>query len=236
MQDIRQSEEMPGLGSKTERLNKLFEKWQERNSTNNPELQSGFKLDGIINEQEFNKQEKKLLFIAKEPNDPEWNGGDYRKEWPDKANYRFADRIAALAYGCLNDFPPLSDYRKDEATNKSKMLQAVAFMNLKKTGGGGQANNDLIANIISNEKDLIIQEIEIIEPDIIIGGIGINSPYWKILFNDELSLENCGYDVRVGTWRKTKVIEFYHPSIRATPAMLYCLLQQVMSSHKYGDL
>lgn len=225
MQDLRQSEEM----TKTERLNELFKRWKQ-------ELQPGFKLDGIINEQEFSKQKKKLLFITKEPNDPEGNGGDYREEWPDNAKYVFANRIAALAYGCLNDFPPLSDYKKNEATNKLKMLQAVAFMNLKKTGGVGQANNELIKKIIHNEKDFIIEEINIIAPDIIIGGIGIDSPYWEILFETELSLKDCGYDVRVGTWRKTKVIEFYHPSIRATTAMLYCLLQQVICSSKFRDI
>ena len=45
-------------------------------------------------------------------------------------------------------------------------------MNLKKVGGGASVNYDVLKRTIITEKDLIVKEIKIIEPDIIIGSIG----------------------------------------------------------------
>ena len=75
--------------SKTEQLNQLFTRWQEEIS----EYQGHFIYDGIINEELYNKQKNKLLFIAKEPNDPDQTEWDFRDAWKEKPAHIFTYRI-----------------------------------------------------------------------------------------------------------------------------------------------
>ena len=60
-------------------------------------------------------------------------------------------------------------------------------MNLKKTNGISQSNNDDILKYVDNDKDFIVKEINIIDPDVIIccGNIFyLNSVFNEIKFND----------------------------------------------------
>jgi len=50
----------------TEQLDKLFDIWVRRF----PKYKDTFVTDGIIDEEVFIRQNLKVLFIAKEPNDP----------------------------------------------------------------------------------------------------------------------------------------------------------------------
>ena len=52
--------------SKNLKLNELFIDWER----SIPEYQNKFISDGIIDENEFCNAKKKILFIAKEPNNP----------------------------------------------------------------------------------------------------------------------------------------------------------------------
>ena len=89
----------------TEKLNALFHRWQ----VEFPDYQGKFTKDGINNEAVFNNQKLKLLFLAKEPNDPDQGGGDFREWWSEEVKYSFSHRICEWAFGLLNEFPPVED-------------------------------------------------------------------------------------------------------------------------------
>lgn len=57
------------MNTRTQKLNLLFEKFAK----DVPEYKSRFTKDGIINEQLYNETTPKILFIGKEPNNPEGN-------------------------------------------------------------------------------------------------------------------------------------------------------------------
>lgn len=55
----------------------MVHQWEE----DYPKYKGKLNRDGIINEIQYEKQRPKLLFIAKEPNDPEQIEGDFREWW-----------------------------------------------------------------------------------------------------------------------------------------------------------
>ena len=213
----------------THQLNDLFQCWQ----IEFPEYQGRFVSDGIINETLYGRQRLRLLFIAKEPNDPEQSGGDFRDWWTEEIKYSFSHRICEWAFGLINNFPPL-DKLSYENEKRVQILNSIAFMNLKKIGGGASADPDAIKEVVSREKHLLSKEIEIISPHVVVGGIG-NSGLWDSLFPG-IKLEDTGFDIKVAKYNSYKIIDYYHPSYRVPRAMSYCLLGRVYESEVFQGL
>jgi hypothetical protein len=215
---------------KTEELNNLFDEWE----TSYDPYKGKFTRDGINDEEKFNtlkKQGKAVLFIAKEPNDPEqrW-GGDFRIWWEERLWGTFSIRIGQWAYGITNDFPPFEEAVK----NALHGTHSIAFMNLKKIGGGSNANRSSIMKTVIETVDFLKKEISIIDPDIIIGG-GLYQEAWPLLFGKlNWSFSNTG--IWLSKWRKTKIISFYHPSNRLNKIDTYNLLRRVFHSDTYKNL
>lgn len=215
--------------TKTQKLDLLFEKWQKVF----PENQGKFKYDGIIDEDNFERQKVKLLFIGKEANDEQQNEGDYRSWWKEVVKYQFSIRLSEWAFGILNSFPPIESISESQDSRK-EILSSIAFMNLKKTGGGNTADVNNLKEIVIRERAFILDEIEIIKPDIIIGSIG-DVNLWQLIFRND-GFEESGYDVKIFRIKKMKIINFYHPSYRVPRAMSYSLLKNVYSSEKFNSL
>lgn len=213
----------------TQKLNELFHRWQ----TEYPEYQGKFASDGIINETLYNNQKLRLLFIAKEPNDPEQNGGDFRNWWSEEVKFSFSHRICEWAFGLLNSFPPLNALSYDNK-ERVQILNSIAFMNLKKIGGGSGADHEVIKEVVSRERLLLSEEIEIIKPHIIVGGLG-NSELWEPLFPG-IKFEDTGFDIKVARYNSYKIIDYYHPSYRVPRAMNYSLLGRVYESKVFQQL
>lgn len=213
---------------KTKKLNRLFEKWEKDYS----QYRGKFKKDGIIDEAKYSTTTPKILFIAKEGNDVDQAPGDFRNWWlTDGIKYSFSHRLSEWAYGILNNFPPLESITYDQ---KYQALLSVSFMNVKKSGGGSKSSISEIAKHIEENKERLTTEINIIQPEIIIGSL-TNSSLWKILFG-EISLINSGYDIYIFMWNGIKIVDYYHPSNRYPRAMNYALLKEVIKSKSFKSL
>jgi len=213
--------------NKTEQLNKLFKEWKKRVPENNV-------WDGIIDEKLFNEANKKILFITKEPNNPKQEAYDFREWWKDEIKYAFSLRIAEWSYGIFNDFLPEYDeiWKNEESVKKA--LWSIAFMNIKKVGGGGKSKFDRIMYHVKKSYDFIHREIDIIDPEIIILGIT-----WKEIRTElfpDLEWKDSGYDIAIAKYKKTKIIDFYHPSSRNAPAAAYSLMQNIIRSKAFKEL
>ena len=213
--------------TKTARLNRLFDEWKQQRPK---EETRGMCLDGIVCEERYEKMKPKVLFIAKEPNDPERKGFDFRKWWcEDGPKYPFSWRLCEWAYGIWNEFPPLSKFDK---ADELEIMRSIAFMNLKKVGGGSTADPQTIRDTTKRDRDFLYRQIKIIEPDVIVGGIG-DSGLWSLLFCGT-EFHDSGFNIGVAHGavgeRKVPVIDFYHPSYRVPRAMQYCLLGRVFQT------
>ena len=214
--------------TKTEKLNRLFDGWKRQR----PEEAQRMCLDGIVCEERYENTNPKILFIAKEPNHPEGPGFDFREWWNEEVWGGFSIRLCEWAYGILNGFPPLAQF--DEKTDEYKLdiMRSIAFMNLKKAGGGNQADPQEIRRFTERDQDFLRRQIEIIDPDVIVGGIG-DSSLWGVLFPG-VEFQSSGFDIGVAyvavNERKVLVIDFYHPSFPVPRAMSYCLLGRVLKT------
>ena len=213
----------------TEQLNNLFVRWQ----SDFPEYQGKFVKDGIINETDYKDQKIRVLFIGKEPNDPEKKGGDFREWWSVEIKWTFSRRICEWAYGFLYDFPAIGTLPNDNDV-RLKILNSIAFMNLKKIGGGASVDQAVINETVIHEKHLILEEIEIINPHIIVGSVG-DSKIWELIFPG-IKFVNTGFRVWVAKFNSYKIIHYYHPSYRVPLAMSYCLLGRVYESEIFQQL
>jgi hypothetical protein len=206
---------------KTAELNELFKEWE--NETEG--YKDHFVRDGIINEESWKNATHKILYITKEPNNNKQEAGDYREWWKTDVKFGFGMRLAEWTHAINNISQPF-----DEIKNKSHkdILQQVALMNIKKTGGVGMSDGGVIRDECIKCKKHIVKQIDIIDPDIIILCLSWNHEINKMLFPD-LEWNDSGWDIKVGRWKEEKkIIDFYHPSARNGLAASYSLLQNVM--------
>jgi hypothetical protein len=190
--------------------------------------------DGIINEKFYSSSNPKVLFLMKEVNDPSESAcWDLSIMLYNELKYNFSYRLAEWSWGIFNDFIPLPDNNAKKEKLHS-MLRKTAIINLKKSGGGGFVNHDILNQHIIKNKNFIIKQIEIINPEVIIGGLGRTS-YWS-LFLDNLGWLSSGYDIKIAKWKNIKLVDFYHPSYQVPRAMSYCLLKSVLTSSAFCKL
>lgn len=213
------------MQNKTEQLNLLFDEWEQTVF----EYKDKFVRDGINNEQLYDNASPKILFITKEPNNPKQEAGDFREWWKDGIASTFSHRLAEWSYGLLNNFPEFDEIRKDKQPLNS--IQQVAFMNIKKSGGSGNAEYQRMIDHVKFNFDFLHRQIEIISPDIIITGTSWNELRDGLFPNVEW--KSSGYDIEIGKFKNVKVIDFYHPSSRTPPAASYSLLQNIILSDKF---
>jgi len=131
-------------------------------------------LDGATDNKEWSKlpKEQRILWILKEVND---YAGDLRSlldptelcgysKW--QATYGL---IAKVSYGILTG-KWVED--ADRLVKDEKVLQKIAVINVNKLGGTNRTNQQNLAEAAEEFHDIILKQIELLDPDIIIlGGV-----------------------------------------------------------------
>lgn len=166
---------------KTEQLNKLFKQWKQEqqnedvNLVNRTKIKSNnitkdnFCKDGIIDENIFEKENIKVLFIANEANDDNYMATDnkyssrvesfkeYHEKGKDVWKGKLRERTCALYKVITNNY----------CVSESEIACNFAFMNLNKRGGRNRSGKH-IEEYFKYYIKYIKKEIEIINPDIIV--------------------------------------------------------------------
>ena len=197
----------------------LFARWKE---------ERGYKYfisDGILDEDEWNRQTYKILFVLKEAN---WENGNadlcefllsesspsYWKTWNNVARWA----KALLEQG---DYP-----RSVSKADKSYWLRKVATMNLKKVGGDAVAENETIREYAEKDRRYLKEQIELYNPDIIIccgRGNGKNADILHDIVSDSSQVsewkepitdKKYNYFVAKIDGKQVPIVSFYHPQMR----------------------
>ncbi|GAB3226314.1 hypothetical protein [Spirosoma arcticum] len=186
--------------------------------------------DGIINTELYNSQKRKILLIAKEHNFinklkyPNGYEGDYRYWWDNHLNYTFSHRISEWSFGVADDFR--TPYEEISWEQKMNALRSIAFINVKKTGGGSSSNPNTILSYIEASRDLLQQQITAVDPDLIICCFRHDFYVSKLL---EVSMERVPTNhYSLGTWQDRKVINSYHPSSRKGKKFLFDQIREAV--------
>ena len=212
----------------TARLDYLFATWQQ---------DSGDQIvkDGVIQEDEWNRSRRKILFVLKEP-----NGGtkkaledlarihnDLRQvEDPSRAgNWAHLGRWAYGLLGAGTEHIPAFG----EANGSANMLEAwrrIALMNLKKTPGKAQADMSAIEQYASANREALVRQLDIMQADIVVCcGENMHSILFGVLQEREAAAQSEFGEVGRGEdcWLRKGVlyVQHYHPGARLKSSVLY---------------
>lgn len=178
------------------------------------------------------------MFLLKEVNDEEqienWSLVEHIQQQIKERNFfRTWTRAGEWIFGFTQGFPYYQGlYKGDRQANIAKGLSYIAATNLKKSGGAGSSNYDVIKKHALDEKDLWTKEIEIVKPDVVICG-GTFHIVRDILGFD---CKTCGSGASIGQALGTKFIDLYHPMYRISPKLLYAYFKETMVSLGYSVL
>jgi len=124
--------------------------------------------DGILSPQDYVGTKKKILFIAKEPNDDS-GGWDFKYPKEPFKNDHFWFPLKYIAYGILNEGVAWSEIPVVTTNNDvNEVLKKVAYINVNKFPAGSTTDMAKLKLRFDLFTDILQEQLEIINPDIII--------------------------------------------------------------------
>lgn len=199
-------------GSKNGRLNRLFLRWARQ--CGGPACD--FHRDGIVDEAQFGREKRRVLFVLLEPNSKggrfdKHRGSDLRVLWHDVPLKKSLDRNLARWTRLLLDGAGRSTWKPTPAETKAQ-LQRVAIINMKKMPGGGTADAEAISAHAWQDRKLLRKQISIIAPRLVVAcGPRANKVLGWVLHDD---LQADVPDDRPWRVNGLRVLPGNHPSLR----------------------
>lgn len=197
---------------------------------------------GVVNEAEYSSAKCKLLVLLKEANDKD-NDADWSLvdlindqikayQTHGKSYLEIWRRIGMYSYGLQNEYENFknitSTFLDGVNANVAEGLQYIATSNLKKCGGAGSSNYEVIKSYAIRDKELWIQEVKIMNPDVVMCG-GTFSIVQEILeFSKEVSPSGAEFGKALGT----VFVDFPHPMYQISPKIYYAYFAETMRELK----
>ncbi|MEO5948018.1 MAG: hypothetical protein ABIP79_14465 [Chitinophagaceae bacterium] len=159
--------------------------------------------DGPVESELYFNSSIKILWILKEGYDNENNGKggfDYSKYLSQDnvyENFLEGERYRAtwypiifVSFGILNNFAKYNEISFIENDNSvADVIHNVAVININKLAGGSSSNHTEISKKFHANKELLLQQIEVLQPDIIIGGGTLSYFYPLLKLNEKTHKE-----------------------------------------------
>ena len=221
--------------TKNERIDRLFaETWGK--------CYSNVYRDGILCEEDFEAKSVRVLFLAKEVHGG--GGGDMREAWlgnfwKSKKDQPFENALSKWAYGILNNFPCFKEMNDEK---RLAAFKSIAIVNVKKTGGGRRANDEVIASYARKWDENLRKQIKIIAPSLIVSAMtrpgALDALFPELDLNSSgccvSTSKGCKKEVRVGRVGNCRIIDFRHPVLASDSA--YDALRDVFQSAAFRAL
>ena len=157
--------------------------------------------DGIVNLEEYYNSHIKIMWILKEPYCDKNNGGGgwslIKNLNDERAIGKKTDcqstwhPISYTTYGILNEFVKFEKMPTIAANKLIQMsLRKIAFINVQKLPGLTRTSDAQLKKYYNNNKEILLRQIEVYQPDIIIGGktLQLLKPDLNISKKEELKL------------------------------------------------
>jgi hypothetical protein len=125
-------------------------------------------VDGIVDEKIYESQRPKILWVLREPNGEGFDFMDYLKDvtaypkW--KQSYGLVVKISRIILEGHIDDP------KEWGIYCPEIMHRIALINIKKTGGGSTVNWNALNQAFSENKGMLRDQIQEIDPDYIFCG------------------------------------------------------------------
>lgn len=219
------------------KLESLMLEWKETHSSKG---WHSFISDGAVNAAIYESSSPKICFFLKEAysrsDDESWS----LTEWlADGAMTRMWGVVAEWSYGIMHTTKTSIPAKPTLTTSeKTKLLQSLAVVNVKKSNGNVQSDYDDLLRYAIADKDNLKRELDILNPDVII--CGNNSSLIRLLYGASIDrkgkvapdgqlnyefMQKNGFTI-VGD---QIIIDYYHPANQYPAIMNYytvCSLYQ----------
>jgi hypothetical protein len=185
-----------------------------------------FNKDGIVNPEQWFKQDRRVLFLLKEAyHKKHYDTYDLAQELHDYEPWDVMwPRVAEWNYGIRNTTKDMiADYAeiyndKDKQKRKQE-IQRIAVMNIKKSGGQKSPSEKDLQRYADADTDLLIEQINLINPTVIVCCYTFghfNSFYCENAINKKGNYNpNCSY-----TYKGITILDYYHPAAEGLPAFM----------------
>ncbi len=193
---------------KTPALNRLFARWKRSYPK---QVRSGFHDDGIIDEDRYLVQRKRVLFVLMEPNSTDgrfshFYGKDLREVFRNRHPKQLTRNLGLWISAILDRGAKFRSINSDDAMFE---LRRVAVMNLKKLSGSSRPDYSKIGVLAWHDRKFIREQIKIMAPHIIFTcGKGIHNLFCAILMDDPF------WNGDLPCWKGTKIFNIQHPATR----------------------
>lgn len=167
--------------------------------------------DGLFNKKQFGKDgNPRVLFILKEPNNPD--GNSLIEEQKNALKYALWHTVARWAAVFLPQYSKFSAGKicKLEKNKLKDSLHCVAAINLKKLNGGPKADMRVINAFAHHDRRLLKKQIDDIKPDWIVACGTMDILIW--LLDLRVDPRNPSKLGSIARYCNAKVIAWRHPS------------------------
>jgi len=206
-----------------------------------------FVWDGIIDYSTWFQNDLKLMFLLKEAyskdGEADWNiaidgvaEGRGIFYVGNQANQGMQNRIAEWAFGIESAMVGKENITIEEAleNDREKPRQSMmksAWVNIQKIDGKSSSNIDNLLEVAKRDKDLLLEQLDLINPNIIFCGktFEIIQP---ILFNGIKKIEETSFCYE---WNDKLVVNFRHPSRASKETLLEIFndIKKIPQKEKY---
>ncbi len=206
-----------------QRREELFGRWQKRELHKNV---LPFNKDGIVNPEEWFKQDERVLFLLKEAyHTKPYDTFDLSQKLRDYGPWDVMwPRVAEWSYGIRNttkeriaDFTEI--YNDKDKQKRKAEIQRIAVVNIKKSGGQKSSSETDLQHYADADADLLTEQIDLINPTVIICGYTfghLNSFYCGNAINKKGNYNpNCFY-----IYKGITILDYYHPAAEGMPAFM----------------
>lgn len=208
---ICKSTEAEGILSLRELEDALFTEWRQRR----PKMV----LDGVVDEANYNESSPKILYLLKEVNGGEcWDLRDYLKNGGTKRTWsnvaRWTHGIRELYAGIKPDSLKWKYLIEKNEDFRPKQLCSICAVNVKKDSGHHTADNNLLAKYADEDKDLLLRQLAIYNPDITIC-CNIGHP------ESNLKWEMTTRGISYACFGSSIIIYYVHPEVRCPASIAF---------------
>ncbi len=201
---------------------KLLNKWKQLEHHKN----KGFVSDGIVDFDEWKKADKKILVVLKEAygdEDP-WKLTDLigtgDREWiKNNPHYKMLSKWLYVLHNTTHDKFPENAVNIDSDL-ADKYLLSCAVINIKKSSGKSTSNSNEIYDYAVKDKDFLKNQINLINPQIVLCGYTASSLLSGVYGLDDYS--QYYFSDYCISFEDKVFIDFWHPSMKNGREEYYC--------------
>ena len=204
-------------------LDNLFYVWAQKHIS---EGHSRFIRDGIVDEEWWTKDQvlPKICYFLKEGRTEEASYNlacDLKERCP----WKLWKKVAIWTQAIHNAFTSEQAYNEESIReNEHALVKQIAVVNTKKSDGLRNSDDNDLMKYAKEDKKELKQELEIINPDIIVCGHTFDM--LKQVLGDELDVENT-CETLYGFWKDKLIINYYHPACRYPSRLNYYALMSI---------